>query len=308
MTKKTKNGSSASSRMGRSFHSLWMYVGAVAAIVLALLLYWGNTKVELTRTDVALARLPIEFDGFTIAHLSDLHNANFGTGQERLLNRVREADADIIVITGDMIDSRHTDVERAAETLRLLSEIAPVYLVTGNHEARVPETWAQLLGAAESVGVTVLRNAYVDLEQEGSHIRIAGLDDLGFYVKELGWEIGETQLKANLYHLIDPSTATILLSHRPELYAWYAAAGTDLVLAGHAHGGQIRLPWIGGVVAPGQGLLPKYTEGVHRFENMQMVISRGLGNSILPIRVNNPPEVVAVTLHCEKDADMEVKQ
>lgn len=304
MNKKTQNGSPTSCQTSRSFH-LRRCAVLLIVLLLALLLYRGNTKVILTQYDLTLTNLPTEFDGFTVAHLSDLHNARFGVGQERLLSRVREADADVIVITGDMIDSRHTDVPLAVETLRLISEIAPVYLVSGNHEARIPEPSKELYAQAAEVGVMVLRNETVTLERSGDRVRLAGIDDLGFFVSTYGAQDGQRQFKTQLAELTDGNDATILLTHRPELYEWYAEAGADLVLAGHAHGGQMRLPWIGGLIAPGQGFLPKYTSGVHWFQNTQMVISRGLGNSVIPLRINNPPEVVAVTLHCEKTNETE---
>jgi len=307
MTYQTKNGSPVFDRAGRSLHQWRRCALLLAVSVLALLLYRGNTKVKLTQYELTLSRLPAAFDGFTIAHLSDLHNAQFGAGQERLLLRIRETDADVIVITGDMIDSRHTDVSLAVETLRLLSKIVPVYLVSGNHEARVPQETEALYAAAADIGVTVLRNESVRLARQTDAICIAGLEDLGFFVRSYGQKDGEVRWEQQLETLADSGETTILLSHRPEFYAQYAQAGADLVLSGHAHGGQIRLPWIGGLVAPGQGFFPKYTEGLHRFDSTQMVISRGLANSVIPLRVNNPPEVVTVTLHCEKTNEMEKK-
>jgi len=267
--------------------------------MLLFLLYWGNTNVKLTKHSLSFSRLPAAFDGFTVAQLSDLHNAEFGEGQRRLLDCVREANADAIVITGDTIDSRHTDVALAIDTIERLCGLAPVYLVTGNHEARIPTDCDALLTGAAQVGAVVLRNEAAEIVQNGEKMRIAGADDLGFYVSTLGMEDGKASMRAKLAELTAEETFTILLSHRPELYTWYAETGADLVFAGHAHGGQVRLPWIGGLVAPGQGLLPKYTDGIHMIQNTAMVISRGLGNSVLPLRINNPPEVVVVTLRCE---------
>lgn len=301
MKYRTNHGSPTTHRRSRSFIWRLLRVGIAALIVAALcvLLYRGNTTVKLTQYTNILSNLPAEFDGFTIVHLSDLHNAQYGAGQERLLSRVREADADVIVITGDVIDSRRTNVDRAVETLALLRQIAPVYFVTGNHESRIPAALAALLAGAETVDAVPLRNTSVLIERNGQQLQIAGVDDLSFFTDTYGSRAGKTRFCEQLTRFHEASVPTVLLSHRPELFELYVQSGADLVLCGHAHGGQIRIPGIGGIFAPGQGFFPQYTAGIHRQEDTSMIISRGLYSFIMPPRIFNPPEVIAVTLCCD---------
>ena len=163
-----------------------------------------------------------------------------------------------------------------------------MYYVTGNHEARAPEAAQALLDGLTRAGVTVLRSEAVDLQEGGESIRLIGVDDPSFG--------GEANLDATL-EALSSDDFTILLAHRPEKIDEYAKWGIDLVLSGHAHGGQIRIPGIGGVYAPGQGFFPKYTSGEYAVGGTTMIVSRGLGNSVLPLRVNDRPEVVIVTLN-----------
>lgn len=258
----------------------------------AIWIYFGNTRTQTTHYNLESERLPNAFDGFTIAQVSDLHNAEFGENNERLLFALRAAAPDIIVITGDIIDSRHTDVEIAASFAASAAKIAPVYYVTGNHEGRIPTEAAALEEKMQAAGVKILHNRSTTIFRGDESIALVGLDD-----PSAGAE--EDLLGARLAALTDHTHFTVLLSHRPDLFDTYCGAGVDLVLSGHAHGGQIRLPFLGGIFAPNQGFFPQYTEGSHTYKDTTMIVSRGLGNSLFPFRVNNPPELVVVHL-CRK--------
>ena len=265
-----------------------------AALVLALLIWllWANSSPAATQVTVASGALPEAFEGFKIAHVSDLHNAVFGRKNEKLLSLIRAAKPDIIAITGDLIDSRHTDIDSALAFVEAAAEIAPVYYVTGNHESRLDfdEIEPRLIAA----GARVLRNEAEDIGRGGERIRLAGIDDPSF-IRTGG--TAEERAAAELEQLGDGGgTFTVLLAHRPELVEVYAEYGAGLILSGHAHGGQVRLPLLGGLYAPGQGLLPEYDSGLYSLGETQMVVSRGLGNSVAPLRVNNRPELVIVTL------------
>lgn len=265
-----------------------------AALVLALLIWllWANSSPAATQVTVASGALPEAFEGFKIAHVSDLHNAVFGRKNEKLLSLIRAAEPDIIAITGDLIDSRHTDIDSALAFVEAAAEIAPVYYVTGNHESRLDfdEIEPRLIAA----GGRVLRNEAEDIGHGGERIRLAGIDDPSF-IRTGG--TAKERAAAELEQLGDGGgTFTVLLAHRPELVEVYAEYGAGLVLSGHAHGGQVRLPLLGGLYAPGQGLLPEYDSGLYSLGETQMVVSRGLGNSVAPLRVNNRPELVIVTL------------
>lgn len=257
--------------------------------------YWGNTAIQTTKININNEKIPESFDGFTIVQVSDLHNAEFGNNQSRLLNAIKAVSPDFIAVTGDLIDSNHTDVAKAMEFINGAIEIAPVYYVTGNHEAR-SDQYAKLKQQMLEAGVIMLEDEGTTIKREGASIRLFGLNDPNFTATDDAYESAamvDTKLKAMLSK---NNEYTILLSHRPELFDIYAENSIDLVLSGHAHGGQVRLPFIGGLVAPNQGFFPKYSEGVHEKEQTKMIVSRGLGNSIIPVRINNRPELVVITL------------
>jgi len=257
---------------------------SVAAVLLAgiLWLIWGNVTVGLTTITVTEENLPSSFDGYRIAHVSDLHNSWLW---KQTIERLKEAKPDIICITGDMIDCRKTNVETALCFASEAVKVAPCYYITGNHEINVSrEIREEWLIGLKNAGVTVLNDEEVILERNGSQIALVGHKwGKGDYVGELSDFVGYR----------------ILLSHRPECFADYVAGQYDLVLTGHAHGGQVRLPIIGGLFAPGQGVLPNYDSGMFTEGRTNMVVSRGVGNSAFPIRFNNRPEVILLILECQ---------
>lgn len=281
--------------------------GLVIVCVLAVLLAvfviwtaWGNQALMVNTYRITSSNLPKAFDGFHIAQISDLHNCQMGKNNERLLSMLRAEAPDIIVITGDMIDSRQTDVDIALHLARELVQIAPCYYVSGNHEARVSEYDSLKAGLIE-LGVTVLENAKVTIESSGEKMTLAGVVDPSFKTDYLKGD--DTAVMGSiLTELLDEEDGyTILLSHRPELFEVYAQHTVDLVFSGHAHGGQFRIPFVGGLIAPNQGLFPKYDAGIYEEGNTTMVVSRGVGNSIVPFRINNRPEIVLVELASQAD-------
>ena len=270
---------------------------AVAAVLLALAVWtvWSNTALELNTYTVSSEALPDAFDGYRIAHVSDLHNAEMGDGNEKLLAMLREAELDMIAITGDMIDSRNTDVEVALNFAEKAMQIAPCYYVTGNHEARVSE-YDELKAGLEACGVIVLENEREQIEMSGEFITILGVDDPSFNTDYLFGDSASVVSSTLAEISTEDDVFTVLLSHRPELFDTYVACGMDLTLSGHAHGGQFRLPFVGGLVAPNQGFFPKYDSGIYTENGTNMIVSRGIGNSLLPFRFNNRPEVILIEL------------
>ena len=269
----------------------------VATILLGLIIWtaWGNTALELNRYIISSDRLPEAFDGYRIAHVSDLHNTEIGKDNEKLLAMLREADPDIIAITGDIIDSRNTDIDIVLQFTKTAMEIAPCYYVTGNHEARVSE-YDELKAGLTEQGVIILEDKCIGLDKSEETISLLGVNDPSFQTDYLFGD-SETVMQSKLQEIInEEDTYTILLSHRPELFEVYTESKVDLVLSGHAHGGQFRLPFVGGLVAPNQGLFPKYDAGLYTEENTNMIVSKGIGNSILPFRFNNRPEVILIEL------------
>ena len=226
--------------------------------------------------------LPSAFNGYRIAHVSDLHNSWLW---EQAIDQLEKAKPDIICITGDLIDCKKTNVEIVLSFAAEAVKMAPCYYITGNHEINVSqEVRNELLGGLENLGITVLNDEEVILEKDGAKFSLVGHKwGKGDYVGELSNFDGYR----------------ILLSHRPECFEDYMAAEYDLVLTGHAHGGQFRLPFVGGLYAPGQGILPDYDSGLYSEGRTDMVVSRGIGNSGFPIRFNNRPEVILLILECQ---------
>ena len=289
--------------MGVSMKSrkhITLIICLVLFTVLAVWTLWGNTALmtNMIRLTLSDNRLPASFSGFRIAHVSDLHNAEFGEGNTKLLRMISENSPDIIVITGDLVDSSRTDIHVAVAFAGESAKIAPTYYVTGNHEALISQQkYETLKTGLKAAGVIVLEDEAVRLERDGEEIALIGLADPDFTIK--GDLFGEvpSMVTTKLKNLVgEENLYTILLSHRPELFDTYVSSHIDLVLSGHAHGGQFRFPLIGGLVAPNQGLFPKYDAGLFTENNTNMIISRGLGNSVIPLRFNNRPELILVEL------------
>ena len=274
---------------------------AVMAVLLLFIswILWGNQAIEVTEYKAASEEVPEEFNGYRIVQVSDLHNAEFGEDNGELLHIIKSSEPDMIVLTGDFVDSRHTDIDIALKFAEKAVHIAPVYYVTGNHEARIQKSgqYDILKDGLKDCGVRVLENERVVLEKPGAQIHLIGLQDPAFAGETSSFNTDGSYLKEQLESLCSEAVGYgILFSHRPELFNIYTDCNVNLVLSGHAHGGQIRLPFIGGVIAPGQGLFPKYDAGLYTAEDTSMIVSRGLGNSLFPFRVNNRPELVVVEL------------
>ena len=272
-----------------------LIVSVLVILCLGIWTLWGNIALEVNEYEIVSDRIPEAFAGFRIAQVSDLHNKDFGEGYGQLLTLLSEINPDIIVVTGDLIDSRQTDLDVALEFAWQAGKIARVYYVSGNHEARVPE-YEDLKTGLVKAGVVILENQKVEITREGESITLMGIDDPSFQEDYLFGD-SESVARQAIENLQNESDGyTVLLSHRPELFDLYVETGMDLVFSGHAHGGQFRLPFVGGLVAPNQGFFPKYDAGQFNEENTTMIVSRGVGNSIIPIRFNNRPEIVLVTL------------
>ncbi|NLC43381.1 MAG: metallophosphoesterase [Clostridiales bacterium] len=270
----------------------------IGLLLLALFLYWQNNDIVITKSRYVSSRIPKDFNNFDIAHISDLHNKSFGKNQSTILNKLNTLSPDIIVITGDLVDRRKYDLAPAMEFIEGAIKIAPIYYVSGNHEAWSGE-YSTIKESLEDAGVKVLDNSKLGLSRGDSFIQLLGVRDPAFLTSKDSRFIDKSEIRGELKKWSLISDFKILLIHRPELFDIYAENKMDLIFAGHAHGGQIRLPIIGGVLAPNQGLFPKYTDGSHTKNSSTMFISRGLGNSIFPFRIGNRPEIVMVTLKTE---------
>ena len=273
-------------------------------LIVAGILLWGvhdTHSVSTTRYVIADDNLPAAFSGFRIAHVTDLHDAEFGADNAVLVELVEEAAPDIIIITGDFVDSHRVTVDRSLRFAEKAVELAPTYYVSGNHEAlladAVPSEYRRLMDGLRELGVFVLEDQKLTLERDGEEIALLGLKDPLFTLPSADTSAEIAYASRILESLLEGETRyTVLLSHRPELFDAYVAAGIDIAFCGHAHGGQVRLPFIGGLYAPNQGLFPKYDGGLYQRDKTSMVVSRGLGNSSIPVRINNRPELVLTEL------------
>lgn len=275
---------------------------AILSVLLGIFSAWlvfENRSIVITEYKVETENIPKNFSGFRIVQISDLHNDEFGRDNSRLLAKINEADPDIIVLTGDLVDSRRTDVDVSIAFAEMAVKIAPTYYVTGNHEHRIPEDYERLKAGLVEVGVTVMENESVMLEKNGDKISLVGLHDPSFF--NHGEELfSESVIAEKLTQLTSETAYDIVLAHRPQYFETYTESHADLILSGHVHGGQFRLPIIGGLYAPSQGLFPKYDAGKFEDNGTVMIVSRGIGNSIFPIRLGNRPEIVTIVLDASK--------
>ena len=272
-------------------------------IVFFVVVAIDNIVIHTTVTEVYISKLPDSFNGYRIVQVSDLHNNVYGIGQSYLISCIKAADPDIIVITGDLIDRNTRNVDNAMMFVSKAVEIAPVFYVSGNHEANLPEEYHDLVRRMEEAGVSVLINESVTiLTVEEESVTLAGVVDPAFDWSKPDGVIIDEEIKA-AFADTDSEQVKILLSHRPEHISVYADNNIDLVLTGHAHGGQVRLPFFGPVYAPSQGLRPKYTSGLYYEGNTRMFVSRGIGNGIAPFRFNDGPELAVMVLNQEPVVD-----
>lgn len=262
---------------------LMLFIGAIY-----IFLYVNNHWIVTTELTYESEKVPAGFDGYRITQITDLHDAQFGENQQQLIHKVQATNPDVIFITGDVIDSRRYDLERSMQAVRQLVDIADVYYVLGNHEVATNKM-TEIYEALSALGVHVLANDAVNFERGGERLAIVGIEDplMGKNVSDM-LDIALTD--------VDADTFTLLLSHRPEQFEAYVEKEMDVVFTGHAHGGQVRLPFVGGLVAPTQGILPKYTAGVFEEAETYMIVNRGLGNSIFPYRIFNLPEIIVLQL------------
>jgi hypothetical protein len=259
----------------------FLKIAIISFTVIALLipfLIWENNNIVISEYTKISNQIPDSFNRFTIVQISDLHSKAF---KGRLVSKIANLNPDLIVITGDLIDSSDKNIEVAEQFVKQAVNLADVYFVTGNHEY-LSSQYSQLLNMLDEYGVTVLDNSYEKIIEGNDSINIYGISDTE-YAPDTNLELSSDDFN-------------IVLCHKPYNPELFSKMEADLVFSGHAHGGQIRIPFVGGIIAPDQGFFPKYSEGLHNYENTSLVISRGLGNSIFPLRLFNRPELVVVRL------------
>lgn len=263
----------------------------LAGGIAAALLVWAGLDTSLTVQIYTVESGKVEAP-VRLALLTDLHSCDYGEGQRELLDAVEEQDPDLVLLGGDIVDDGpEMPEERALATVEALAERWPTYYVTGNHEYRTgrAEEIKELLAGR---GAVVLEGTCALVTVGEQTLQICGVDD-----PAVGAAVWQSQLE-DVTVALEGDVCSILISHRPERVADYTGRSFDLVLSGHAHGGQWRIPLLGvGLIAPNQGLFPRYAGGTYDLEGTTLVVSRGLARESTRIpRLYNPPEVVVVDL------------
>lgn len=288
----------------------WLIIFAVLAASVIWNVYWNNTIMVHTYT-YSGEEIPDAFKGYRIVQLTDIHSVRSKEQGQLIYDKTAKQEPDLICITGDLVDSRYYAENGfkgevlTVQLLQKLVELAPVYYIYGNHEMILLDnpTKNAFRVATEALGVNLINNELICLEEDGgSSIYIAGIQDPSTLYKDYRYAYYDTnaeRMEAMMNDVVGnvPKEAfCLLLSHRPEYLELYDQYEVDLCLAGHAHGGQFRFPFIGGVYAPGQGFFPKYTAGLYTTEDVKMYVGTGVGNSVIPIRIFNPPEILTIIL------------
>ena len=269
----------------------------ILILLIALLFIDSNFRIVTTEYELYYSNLPDSFDGFRIVVLADVHDTEFGRGNNRLISRIHDAKPDIIVISGDLLNAygnsrpEEKQLERIETLIVSLVPIAPVYFVSGNHDANIVFGGSEaLFEVLEEGGVRILRNDYDRIEFGGEAVIIAGVN----YHGKKSLEKIESELADRIYDT-EGDAFVILLRHRNDNMHFLSEHAFDLILSGHAHGGVIRLPFTDGLIGPTREWFPTHTSGVYTMDNTNMLVSRGLGNpSSVPRFLNNPHIAVAV--------------
>lgn len=267
----------------------------ILIILGCLFVYFENNNIVITKYTYKNEQIPSQFKNLKILQISDLHNAQFGKNQNTIIRKIKKCQPDMIFITGDIIDANRYDLQKAITLVKQVVDIALTYYVSGNHEAW-SNHYNEVKAALLEEKVVVLDNDSIDIKRGKDSITLIGLKDPAFLHSDYFFGTDYSAWENYLKSQVKDNKFEILLSHRPELMDIYKKHNVDLVFSGHVHGGQFRLPFMGGVVGPDQGFFPKYDAGEFVEQNTTMILSRGLGNSIIPLRIFNRPELVLVEL------------
>ena len=272
-------------------------LGALGITLVTGFFYYENNGVSTTNYEVHCG---IGKD-INVVHLSDLHGKEFGKNNEKLKRLILKEKPDLVVATGDMIDSSLKNMEGVIDFLSDLSKCVKVVYISGNNEQRCKKA-EYIFESLKSKGVIVLKNEIITLSLNGVKVNILGMfekpkGDLHSSLKKINGSYAYEDSHKLFKRLESLEGLKIVLSHYPELFeAEYSKYDFHIMFSGHAHGGQFRIPIVKrGLIAPGQGFFPKYTEGMHGNKN-KLIISRGLGNSTKITRLFNRPEIVKVKI------------
>ncbi|GIO21515.1 metallophosphoesterase [Oceanobacillus sp. J11TS1] len=274
-------------RKSKSTIRRWI-IFIILLIILSLVIkiYFDTSTFKINREIFQSAKLE-EGTELNIVQITDVHSRVFGSENEKVIQKVKELDTDMIVLTGDLIDRKTNDLEDAFHLVEELVQVNPdTYYVTGNHEQENPKKEAFLAGL-EDRGVTILSNENTQFEKNGQRYNIVGIDDVSTGHEDMSSAFSDK----------DTEAYTILLSHAPLVVQKYPDVDADLVLSGHTHGGQIRLPFIGALIAPDDGLFPELQKGIYPLgDERYLYIDSGLGTTAMPVRFLNQSQISLITI------------
>ena len=267
-------------------------------VAFSIVTVWGNITLSIEKFNIETEKLDVE-GGYKIAHISDYHNTYNKFLNDAVLLSLKEEKPDVIFLTGDLVDCRKTDIEKGIDFVSKIIEIAPVYYVTGNHECNISidsqSAFDNMIEDLEELGAEVLRGEASEIILPNKEkINVFGIDDPYFHCGSAS-EIKYATDSLCSFLEVNKKEFNILLAHHPEQIEIYSQYGFDLVYSGHAHGGQGRLLGLG-FIAPDQGFFPKYTSGIYEENKTTLVVSRGIGNSIAPVRIFDRPHLIYTTI------------
>ena len=262
---------------------------ALIAAAAAFLIKDSRDDLEISRYEVKSQKLPESFDGFKIVQLSDLHGAEFGEDGMELVEKVKELEPDIIALTGDFVTDEG-DLAAVEKLAARLVKLCPVYFISGNHEFGSGLA-VKVRNILERAGVKYLSNEYLTISRGEDEILLGGVDDPLAYADMLS-----PDELAQKMHDAAPDAFKILLGHRNYWMTEYPELPVDLIFCGHAHGGLVRIPGVGGLIGTDRRLFPDFDAGEYNNGRYTLIVSRGLGNSVSIPRIFNRPEIVCVEL------------
>lgn len=280
-------------------------IAAVGALCL-LRSCWELKHFVCRSCEITTRKIRGDLDGFRFVMLADLHNNSFGKNNEKLLEAIRQAKPDAVLIAGDMIVAKGVhSMEVPLHLLRELSREYPIYYANGNHEDRMDQEreiyqdqYDRYRRALKEMGVHYLVNESAVIEKPGSgRIRITGLDLPERYYRHAGKNPMDKNFLEDTLGKADPEEFHVLLAHTPLYFEEYAKWGADLVCSGHFHGGTVKLPFLGGMITPNYIFFPKYDSGIYRENQSVMALTAGLGTHSVNVRFLNRPELYIITLH-----------
>lgn len=269
----------------------------IVFVLMLIELYVDANCIQISSFKASSSKIPSSFDGYKILQLSDLHSKEFGKNNAKLLKKIDQISPDVILITGDMVTANETDFSVFFNLIDSIADKCDIYYVTGNHEqAMSGDKKNQIFEYLAKKNVKFLDNESVELTKDGDTLNLYGLCYDSLYYTEKKGKIYTEEMMEEALGKSSEEKFNILITHNPSKFEVYEAWGADLVLSGHVHGGMVRVPFVGAIFSPDEGLMPKYSAGEYQINNSKLVVSRGLGRGSRGFRLFNRPNLVEITL------------